>query len=212
MGGNTCPYAMRQNLVSGARTRVRVWNHAATLALGSARRVLIASGDAILIRTHTQKLEVIPMSDTGSFKVAIIGAGGISGAHSGAIKASGGRLTLTAAIDPHAENRGKLAAAHGAHEFAGVEEFLKARKAKAVDAAGVIVCTPPSARIKIVEQCLKAGLHVLTEKPIAHTLKDAKKLVSLAKKHKKLRTFVAYCHRFAPPVVRIKEQIGRAHV
>jgi len=65
---------------------------------------------------------------------------------------------------------------------------------------GVVVCTPPNVRVKIVEACLKAKIAVLSEKPIASTLKDAKALAMAAKKHKKVASFVAYCHRFAPAV------------
>jgi len=142
----------------------------------------------------------------GVFKIAIIGAGGISGAHSGAIKASGGRIVLAAAVDPHPENLQKLIAAHnGSKGYSTVEAFLKARKAGEVAADGVVICTPPSARIKLVEASLKSGMHVLSEKPIAHTLADARKLAAIAKKYKKSKTFVAYCHRFAPAVLRMKE-------
>lgn len=140
-----------------------------------------------------------------SFKVVIIGSGGISGAHSGAIKASNGRVQLVAAVDKSMESAKKLADAHGAQAFSSLKDLLAARKAGKVEAHGVIICTPPSARIDIVDACLKAGLHVLSEKPLAHTLADAKKLASLAKKSKKAKAFVAYCHRFTPAVNRMME-------
>lgn len=142
-------------------------------------------------------------SAAAEFKVAMIGAGGISGAHSGAAKASGGRVRIVAVVDPSDNARAKLASEHNAQAFESVATFIKAVGAGlAVD--GVIVCTPPSIRIKIVEACLKAKLPVLMEKPIAHTLADAKKLASLAAKHKKVPSFVAYCHRFTPAILAMK--------
>jgi predicted dehydrogenase len=134
------------------------------------------------------------------FHIAIIGAGGIANAHLGAVKDSGGRIQVAAVVDPLAENRKRLADAAGnVADFASVEDLLDARK-DGLEVHGVVVCTPPSIRIKIVEKCLKAGLPVLTEKPLASTLKDAKKLAGLARKHKKVPTAIGYCHRFTPAV------------
>lgn len=149
----------------------------------------------------------------GVFRVVIIGAGGISGAHSGAIKASGGRVALAAAVDPHAENLNKLLAAHdGAIGFSTIDAFLKARAAGQVQADGAVICTPPSIRIKLVEACLKAGLHVLSEKPLAHTLADARKLAAIARKYPRRKAFVAYCHRYAPAVARMKELVSAGKI
>lgn len=149
----------------------------------------------------------------GVFTIAIIGAGGISGAHSGAIKASGGKLALTAAVDPSADNLNKLLSAHeGAQGFATTDAFLKARARGDVQADGVVICTPPSIRVKLVEACLKAGLPVLSEKPIAHTLADAKKLAALSKKYRKTPAFVAYCHRFAPAVLAMKDLVNQGKI
>lgn len=137
---------------------------------------------------------------SSTFKIAIIGAGGIANAHLAAAKDSNGRVQIVAAVDPVAENRTKLAAAAGnAADFADVDALLKARKG-GLEINGVVVCTPPSARVAIVQKCLKAGLPVLTEKPLASTLKDAKKLASFARKYKKVPTAIGYCHRFTPAV------------
>lgn len=150
---------------------------------------------------------------SGVFNLAIVGAGGISGAHSAAIKSSGGQLTLTAAADPNSANLAKLLDAHeGALGFSDVVGMLKARAAGDVMIDGVVVCTPPSMRLKIVEACLKAGIAVLSEKPIAHTLADARKLAALTKKYRKARAYVAYCHRFAPPVQKMKQLVTEGRI
>lgn len=147
------------------------------------------------------------MASSGVFRIAVIGAGGISGAHAGAAKASDGRVQIVAVVDPVAEGRGKLASEWGAQSFDTVASLLKAVGA-GLEVDGVVVCTPPSVRVKIVEACLKAKLPVLSEKPLAHTLADAKKLASLAAKAKKVPAFVAYCHRFAPPVDTMKQLLA----
>jgi shikimate 5-dehydrogenase len=79
---------------------------------------------------------------SSTFKLAIIGAGGIANAHAGAIKSSGGRLALAAVVDPVEANRNKLAEAHGAKGFATIEELISAKKG-GLEVHGVVVCTPP---------------------------------------------------------------------
>jgi predicted dehydrogenase len=145
------------------------------------------------------------------FKIAIVGAGGISNAHIGAAKASNGRVQVVAVVDPVEENRNRVAADTGAAAFESLPAMLAACKAGlAVD--GVVICTPPSIRLKLVDACLKAKLPILMEKPAAHLLADAKKLAALAAKAKKVPAFVAYCHRFAVPVAAMKQMIGSGKI
>jgi predicted dehydrogenase len=146
-----------------------------------------------------------------TFRLGIIGAGGISNAHSGAVQASGGRLSVTAVVDPSPEAREKLASGFGAQTFADVKALFAAHKAKSL-VDGVVVCTPPSIRIPIVELALKHGVPVLSEKPLAHNLGDAKKLAALAKKYAKVPSFVGYCHRFTPAVNRMIELVSAGKI
>lgn len=153
------------------------------------------------------------MADGSAFRLAIIGAGGIANAHAGAVASSGGRLALTAVVDPRAEGRDKLASQHGARGFESTAELLRASKADALF-DGAVVCTPPSVRVPIVKALLEAGVPVLSEKPLAHTLADARKLAALAARHKRTPAFVGYCHRFSPAILAMKRfaaegRIGR---
>ncbi len=143
-------------------------------------------------------LKGLIMAD-GMFRLAIIGAGGIAGAHAGAVKASPDRLTISAVVDLNAESADKLAKDFSAKTFASAAELFAANKAQRI-IDGVVICTPPSARIPLVELALKHGVPVLSEKPLAHTLADAKKLASLSRKFKKTPAFVGFCHRFVPAV------------
>lgn len=69
---------------------------------------------------------------------------------------------------------------------------------------GAIVCTPPSVRIPIVEQLLARKIGVLIEKPLAHTLADARAIEKLGKQHAEVPAFVGYCHRYTPAVVEMR--------
>lgn len=151
------------------------------------------------------------MSSGGTFNIAIIGAGGIANAHSGAAKNSGGRVAVTAVVDPVEANRSKLAGEHGAKAFGTLEEMLAARKS-GLAVHGVVVCTPPSVRLPIVHQALEAGLHVLSEKPVAHTLSDARALAGLADRFPKQVAAVGYCHRFTPAVLKMNELVASGKI
>jgi predicted dehydrogenase len=148
---------------------------------------------------------------SSTFKLAIIGAGGIANAHAGAIKSSGGRLALAAVVDPVEANRNKLAEAHGAKGFATIEELISAKKG-GLEVHGVVVCTPPSVRVPIVHQALEAGLHVLSEKPLAHTAADARTLAGLADRFPKLVAAVGYCHRFTPAIIQMNELVAQGKI
>lgn len=146
------------------------------------------------------------------FHIGIVGTGGISNAHIGAAKSSGGRVAVVAVADPVKDNRDKAAEHTGATAFESLDAMLKAAKQGEIKLDGVVICTPPSVRLKLVEAALKAKVPVLMEKPIAHTLADAKKLASLAVKHKKVPAFVGYCHRFAEPVNVMKDLLAKGKI
>ena len=66
-----------------------------------------------------------------------------------------------------------------------------------VDAASV--CTPTSTHHELASQLLKAGIHVLLEKPIAATLDEADSLIALAAQYRRVLT-VGHLERFNPAV------------
>ncbi len=66
-----------------------------------------------------------------------------------------------------------------------------------VDAASV--CTPTSTHHAVASQLIKAGIHVLVEKPIAASLAEADALIALAARNEKILT-VGHLERFNPAV------------
>ena len=144
------------------------------------------------------------------FGVAIVGAGGISRAHIEAAKATGGRVRVVAVVDPLVAARRSAADAADCPAYGSFEEFLASDAAE--QARGVIVCTPPSARLSIIDTALSRGMHVLAEKPLAHTIEDAAALEAMARRHPQLVTAVGYCHRFTPAVAEIKRRIAAGEI
>lgn len=149
------------------------------------------------------------MSSTGStFRIGLIGAGGIAKTHAKAAAELGGRAAVAAVCDTNREAAEALAATTGARAFGSPEELLNAVSAKVVHLDGIVVCTPPSVRERVIGPALKAGLHVLVEKPLARTGAEASALLALAEAHRGAVTAVGYCHRFTPAVLEMKRQIA----
>ncbi|GGL56393.1 NAD-dependent epimerase/dehydratase family protein [Wenxinia marina] len=94
-------------------------------------------------------------------RTALIGAGYIADWHAAAIAATPS-VRITAVCDPNLAAAQALAARHGARAFASHHEIIAAGVA---DAAHVL--TPPASHQAIALDCLRGGLHVLVEKPVA---------------------------------------------
>jgi predicted dehydrogenase len=141
-----------------------------------------------------------------AFRIAIIGGGGISKAHIAAAKTSGGLIEVVASADPLEPARQALESATGAPAFQSFQQLLESPAGKLVD--GLVVCTPPSVRLPIVETALARGMAVLVEKPLAHTLEDAKSLAEMAARHAGVVSGVAYCHRYVPAVQEMKRLLS----
>ncbi len=108
-------------------------------------------------------------------RVAVVGCG-----HLGAIHARllAGRhdAELVAVVDPVAESRARVAAAHGCRPLAEPRELVGL-----VDAAVVAAPTGLHARVSL--PLLEAGLDLLVEKPIAADVEEARAISIAARRH-----------------------------
>lgn len=100
-------------------------------------------------------------------------------------------------------------------EFGGeaVRDWRDVADASDVDA--VIICTPNHLHAEIALAALKAGKHVLCEKPLARTLEEAESLVKAATLSKKVLK-CGFNHRYHPGVFKAKQivdkgEIGKIH-
>jgi predicted dehydrogenase len=79
------------------------------------------------------------------------------------------------------------------------------------DLDAVIVATPTSTHREVAEDCLRAGAHVLVEKPLASTVADAESMLALAEEtHKTL--MVGHTFLFNPAVRAIKGYIDEGRL
>lgn len=110
-------------------------------------------------------------------QIALIGCGGITEHHLNAYREAGYRVTALCDVKrEHAEKRRREYYPE-AQVFTDYREVLKLADIEVVD-----VTTHPDIRPAIIEDCLNAGKHVLSQKPFVLDLDVGKRLANLADK------------------------------
>lgn len=138
--------------------------------------------------------------------LALVGLGGISGAHRAAAD-SDPSIKFIAGVDTDPARRQVFAEAASASVYESIEALL-ADHAMRKQLDGVVVCTPPAVRKSLIGPLLGEGLGVLMEKPAAHSVEHAHQLVDLVDQAPGIAARVAYCHRFTPAVVEMKRRLA----
>ena len=88
-------------------------------------------------------------------------------------------------------------------------DYAKMLKDPTVDV--VSICTPSGLHGKIAIDAMKAGKHVLCEKPMTLNLIDAKKIVETNKKTGK-KFFLVKQNRYNPPIMALKDAFKKGHL
>jgi D-galactose 1-dehydrogenase len=123
-----------------------------------------------------------------AIRLAIVGLGKIArDRHIPAISGTDG-IELAAIADPNAS-------IDGVPHFATLDELLAA----ASDIDAVAICTPPQVRGRLAAAALKAGKHVLLEKPPGASVSEITPLFAAAERTGRT-LFAAWHSRFAPAV------------
>lgn len=118
-----------------------------------------------------------PKKSKSPVRLAIIGTGGMANSHAKKYKDVPG-CVLVACVDVSAERVAAFAATHGIPKtFASLDALLAWNEFDAVS-----IVTPDAFHAAQSIACLKAGKHVLCEKPLALNHADAMKMVAAAKK------------------------------
>ncbi|MEA2090671.1 MAG: Gfo/Idh/MocA family oxidoreductase [Thermoproteota archaeon] len=113
---------------------------------------------------------------------------------------------LIAVCDVNKERVFSLAEKFEVEAYTDSRELLKR---KGVDA--VSVCTWTTAHAEEAIRALKAGKHVLVEKPLSSTIPEAKRIVKLAKR-KERHLMVGFIERFNPGVQRVKKAVDKGEI
>ena len=110
------------------------------------------------------------------YRIAVVGAGGVSQMHFDGFRMRPERIQIVAAIDPSAERRAWAESEYGVPKtFASVAEALAE-----VEFDAAVVCTPSHVRTETVRELAAAGVHILVEKPFADGVDQARELVAIA--------------------------------
>jgi predicted dehydrogenase len=75
----------------------------------------------------------------------------------------------------------------------------------------VAIATPLSSHFELAKAVLTAGKHVMIEKPMTSTVREAEELIELAEK-KNLIIMVDHTYLFTPALIKIKEMVDEGHL
>ena len=145
-------------------------------------------------------------SSSSSLRVGVVGGGAISRlAHVPATVASE-HVELAAVVDIDRDRAAELAVPHGALAYESVAAMLAEGD---VDAA--IVAVPNAAHEAAVVELADAGVHVLCQKPLAHTLESAQRIVDACQRNG-VALQVGFNQRFWEPIRLAKRAIDEGVV
>jgi UDP-N-acetyl-2-amino-2-deoxyglucuronate dehydrogenase len=130
---------------------------------------------------------------------AIVGCGRIAQRHAEHISKRG---QLVAVCDIVQEKAEQLAAAYGAKAYTSYADMLA--NEKGIDV--IAVCSPNGLHAQHSIDGLKAGFHVLCEKPMGLTVKECGEMIQTAERANK-RLFAIKQNRYNPPVTAVKDLI-----
>ncbi len=134
-------------------------------------------------------------------KFALIGCGRIAERHAEHIKNYG---QLVAVCDVVKEKSAFFANRYSVTGYTAIDELLQ--NEKTIDV--VVICTPNGLHALHAIKALRAGFHVLCEKPMAITVLQCKEMMAAAEQANRI-LFAVKQNRFNPPVVAVKDAIEK---
>ncbi len=142
-----------------------------------------------------------------TFRVGVIGAGSIAQeCHMPGYKKDK-RTRLVAFSDPAVERQGEVIAKFGAVQ--GYADYRDMLRNESLDI--VSVCTPNKFHAANVIASLEAGCHVLCEKPIAVSLKEADAMMAAAKSARR-KLMIGFTHRLLAGPRQCKELLAEKRI
>jgi UDP-N-acetyl-2-amino-2-deoxyglucuronate dehydrogenase len=147
-----------------------------------------------------------PAPGTGPRRIALVGAGVIGAQHARVIGSLHDSLDLVAVVDVELERAEKLVAEHGGRAYASLTEALAAE-----DLDVVSVCTPTGRHGEVAIEALRAGKHVVIEKPAEVTVAATDAIIDAQREAGTLVTVISQ-HRFDPSTETVVEAIRRGEL
>jgi len=144
----------------------------------------------------------------------IVGVGGFARHHINAILLKMKNSTkIVALIEPNQFSREKAVELFNEHKvkcppfYENISDFIKSQGS--ADAA--LICSPHKYHFENAKDCMEAGMDVCIEKPMVMNTSEAKKIISLRDRLKRL-VVVAFPGSLSPAIKKAKEIIGRGEI
>ena len=137
--------------------------------------------------------------------VAVIGAG-FWGKNHVRVFSELQETQLVAVCDVDVEKAKAIAQQYGVDAYSDSRKLLKRKEVKAVS-----ICTWTTTHAAEAMRALRAGKHVLVEKPIASNIREARKIVKLAEQSDR-HLMVGFIERFNPSVQRAKDMLRKGEI
>ena len=138
----------------------------------------------------------------GRITAAVIGCGDVSAVHLRAIeKLAGAELVGVCDTDP--ARAAAAAQRYGAPWFADHRQLLGSVRPDVVH-----VCTPHHQHVAVAVDCLDAGVAVLIEKPVAHTVAEADRLITAARARPDVKVGICLQNRYNTTARTVRDLLG----
>lgn len=131
-------------------------------------------------------------------RFGVVGTGGMGSSHCGVLQKLE-NASLTAVCDIDAVTAEKTGRNFNVPSFTDHKGLIRSKLCDIV-----IVATPHPFHAEVAIDCMKAGLHVLSEKPLSERASMADKMIMTAKKHKVVLA-VMFQRRFEPVMAKAME-------
>ncbi|WP_226655770.1 Gfo/Idh/MocA family protein [Pseudalkalibacillus hwajinpoensis] len=139
-------------------------------------------------------------------KIGVIGCGSIAKHRHLPEYAANRQIKIVAVCDIVKTRADETAVLYGAKSYESYEELLQNSEVEAVS-----VCTPNYLHAPISIAALKAGKHVLCEKPMATSRADAEEMIETASTSGK-KLMIAHNQRFVPSHVKAREILASGEI
>lgn len=130
-------------------------------------------------------------------KIGVLGAGHLGKIHLKCLQMTEGIYDLVGFYDADAENAAQVAKDLNVPLFESAEALVEA-----VDVVDIV--TPTVTHFALAAMVIKKGKHVFIEKPLTHTVDEARELVKLKKEHN-VKVQVGHVERFNPALLSIAD-------
>ena len=139
-------------------------------------------------------------------RLALVGCGRISKNHFDALERHADRAQWVAVCDNRPERAQAAAQRTGARAFHSLESMLQAFAARELEVDLVVLATPSGLHPRQTIRCAQAGLHVLTEKPMATKWDEGMEMVR-ACRDAGVKLFVVKQNRLNPTMQALKQAL-----